>query len=607
MSSSGNPLPFRRWLGAAGREIRIPLWRELLFGEWALSRSVWAIQSALGVAILAVRLRELGLVSDGYGVTLVVGPVGSGVVLWLASRTVLRNRSSRAARPWLVVVVWLVADVFRGLGAAGLGVVPLSPVTVAANTAFSVLWTGIFTYLLASSQFFRERSRQMADVIDETARYDERKESMLHQERARLLLTVQDELLPSLVALREDLAVLPDADDRRSWLMLAERVGGLILERVRSVSRAAGLAGDSPDRDREETQSSPSRWRAVLDDAMTADVSVSLSLVLFLSGGLLILIPRVGSVGYAFLGCVAVCSLPLLMLGRWVVGRIGVGWRRATALPIVFLVVALLVGRLSSWFPGSLQVDSSVALEGAIAAFATLTGVVASLVRQHQRRWEATYAAQVDALQRFEAMRSDLDREHLIIQRQMSHLLHGPVQGNLAALTLALRVHAALPEKEFRAGRAVVAERALRLVDTSLDTLREILDEPEMAPVSVVGDLDLLTRAWRGLIAIDVSVSPQARDVTALNPDLARTTLRIVEEGITNASRHGDARHVNVRIALTNDEQLEVLLDNDGRSLAPNFHAGYGLASIDAAGGHWSLGATPRGHTRLTAVVPIVG
>lgn len=590
------------------REARIPQWREILFGEWSLSPSVWIIQSVLGVGILSVRLRELGLVSHGYGTTLLLGPAGSALVLWIASRTVLRDRSVGPAMPGLVVAVWLVADVSRGLAAAGLGVVPLSPVTVVANIVVSVLWTGIFTYLLASSQFFPARSREMDAAIDATARYDDQKASLLQVERGRLLMMVQDELLPSLIALRADVTGLAGRADRRAWLSLADRVGGLIIERVRSVSRPTGLALDPSDLRDDDARLTRTRWRHVIDDARTAEVSVTLSLVLFLAGALLVLIPRVGLIGYAFLACIAACAVPLLLIGRWVVSRTGGGWRHAIALPVTFLVIGLVVGRLSVWFPGGREVHSTIALEAVIAVFGTLTGVGASLVRQHQRRWEAMFAAQVIALERYEEVRTDLDREHLQIQRQMSNLLHGPVQGNLAALTLALRMHAATPEEEgFEAGQAVVLARGVRLIDEAIDTLREILEEPRPVATILADDLAGLTRAWRGLLDIDVSVSAQASDMTTRDGALARTALGIVEEGIINASRHGDARHVSVRLGIHGGGDLEVQLDNDGTPLSPSFHAGFGLKSIEAAGGRWSLVQVAPGRTRLTAWVPVAG
>ncbi len=594
-----------RFLAATRREIRIPQWRVLLCGEWSLSLSVWLLQSVFGVAILAVRLRELGIASEGYGITLVIGPLGSGLVLWLASRTILRNRSVGLAQPWLVLVVWVLANVFRGLAAAGFGVAQISPMAVAGHIAFSVLWTAIFTYLVASAQYFRDRSQEIAEVITATARYEEEKVDLLQRERQRLLEIVEEELLPSLVSLNSDVDKLAVTDDRRAWAAQADRVGGLLIERVRSVSRPTGLAGESTQLRHEGIAPPQRRLHNVWEDAKTAEASVASSLLLFLACGLLTLIPRVGLAGYPFLACVGVSAIPLLLIARGVVHRVPPGWLHAVVLISSYLLIGLLIGRISEWFPGSGQVASTSALVAAVALFATLTGVGASLVRQHQRRWDERYATQVTALERYEAMSSDLDREQLEIQRQMSHLLHGPVQGNLAALTLALRVHSALTEGEFLAGRAVVVARVKRLIEDALDTLRGILEEPGARALNFVDDLSTLTNAWRGLMKIEVFLSPQASRVLSGNSDLARTALGIVEEGVTNASRHGNARNTSVSVTLLSEQVVTIQLDNDGYPLPAKIKAGFGLKSIEASGGRWTLTQEQSGRTRLTATVSI--
>lgn len=582
----------------------MPQWRQLLFGEWSLSRNVWLIQSVLGVGILAVRLRALDIAPGSTFLTIIIGPIGSALVLWGASRTCLRDRSIGLAHPWVVLAVWFLAACFRGYAATGAPITGLDALTLTGNIVFSLLWTAILTYIFASSHFYRERSKQMDSLIIAAALYDQHKAELLQIERRRLLHIVQDELLPSLVTLRDDIARLATDGDRTLWLSLADRVGGLLIDRVRSVSRAGQLTrAPSEDVVGRRALAAP-RTRNLISDAKTANMSVTLTLILFTACGLLLLVPRVGMVGYVFLACVAAVALPLLLVGRLVMSMVPAGWLRAALLPLCYLVIGLIIGEITQWFPGSAEVHSTIALRAVVAIFAMVTGLGASLVRQHQSRWDALFGSQEMALENFEATKVDLEREHLQIQRQMSHLLHGPVQGNLAALTLALRVHAAAEHEEFSAGQREVIMRSTALIDESLRTLREILDEPERGTVDVGARLVELTRAWRGLMTITLDMPAEVLSVSRADPGLLQDALDAVEEGITNASRHGDARNLDIKIRLLVTGEVEVVLLNDGRPVSGVVSAGFGLKAIDAAGGRWSLVEVEGGRTCFNAVLP---
>jgi signal transduction histidine kinase len=186
----------------------------------------------------------------------------------------------------------------------------------------------------------------------------------------------------------------------------------------------------------------------------------------------------------------------------------------------------------------------------------------------------------------------------------MSRLLHGPVQGNLAALTLALRIHAAAEHEVFSAGQREVIVRSTALIDESLRTLRDILDEPVGDRIDVGARLVELTRAWRGLMTITLDMSAEVRDASRADPGLLLDALDVVEEGITNASRHGDARNLEIKIRRLITGEVEVVLLNDGRPVSGAVSAGFGLKAIDAAGGRWSLVEVQGGGTCFTVVFP---
>ena len=67
-------------------------------------------------------------------------------------------------------------------------------------------------------------------------------------------------------------------------------------------------------------------------------------------------------------------------------------------------------------------------------------------------------------------------------------------------------------------------------------------------------------------------------DLAALPAAVEVAAYRITLEAVTNAARHADARHCQVR--LCHDGALTVEVRDDGVGLLPGWHAGVGLTSM---------------------------
>ncbi|MCK0197961.1 histidine kinase [Ancylobacter sp. 6x-1] len=94
------------------------------------------------------------------------------------------------------------------------------------------------------------------------------------------------------------------------------------------------------------------------------------------------------------------------------------------------------------------------------------------------------------------------------------------------------------------------------------------------------------------------------------------TIYRCAQEGVTNAVRHGAARHVVLRLAetgLSDRPTLTLVVEDDGTGIRPGAEAGYGLTGIGervaALGGRWSIRkASTRGRwpgTRVEVEIPV--
>ena len=587
-------------------------WRELLLGAWCVSRYVWLFQTLLGVTFLAILLRGvIGLTGPDLITTFLVGPLLSGLVLWIASISVLRGRFSATQNPVVVIGVWLLVACIRGLSAftylrfrdiesnLSLG-------QMGAGVLYLFGWTVLLTYLFASSNFYRLRSLDADALLEVTRRYETRHSLIVHQESVRLNGIIRESLIPELDALSPAIVELRSDASRANWAEVSARIGGIVIDQVRSASREV-IVDESQETDVEpHTQSLGNRWETLFTDLRSMELSVWLTTALYASFGALVAIPILGAQGYILVAIISCTIIPLLLVGRWLLRKQKTTRFRAFGAILTYLTIAVIEALLVPWFPGTDQVNSIYRLQIFIVGLGLIGGIAASAIRQYQQRWDSYFLHQLELIDRYRQLDSDLVREQLRVRRQTSRLLHGPVQGNLAAMTLCLKLHASHPEAEFLADADSAITRTLSLLNEAQVTLQSTLSEPIVTDISIGEYLSTLRSAWSGLIRIDYLVAPEVISNIDAAPVQRTTIIAILEESVTNASRHADAR--TIAITITEDQgsgEIAITVDNDGRPVPEDFQPGLGLQSFDSFDVRWSLVPVGPNSSRLQVFVPL--
>ncbi len=82
---------------------------------------------------------------------------------------------------------------------------------------------------------------------------------------------------------------------------------------------------------------------------------------------------------------------------------------------------------------------------------------------------------------------------------------------------------------------------------------------------------------------------------------------RIVEEALTNCSRHGDVRHVTVSLAF--GQHIHLVIADDGRGLPERYQPGVGIHSMreraEELSGTFAIGVPDGGGTRIEVGIPL--
>ncbi|OWQ92131.1 hypothetical protein CDN99_07195 [Roseateles aquatilis] len=162
-------------------------------------------------------------------------------------------------------------------------------------------------------------------------------------------------------------------------------------------------------------------------------------------------------------------------------------------------------------------------------------------------------------------------------RQRLARELHDGVKQQVFAT--GLQLHAAAQWLTRDPERAAEALRRAQAINQSVSgDLVEMLSrlKPDTADQPLG---DVLRRAllpWAGQIEIQVAAPPDL----VVSADAAHELSRIVAEAAANSVRHADARRIDVRVALSEDE-LVVEVADDGRGFDPaRVREGMGLASM---------------------------
>ncbi len=280
--------------------------------------------------------------------------------------------------------------------------------------------------------------------------------------------------------------------------------------------------------------------------------------------------------------------------------------RRARPAPVMAgSALALTVGFLQYW--PSLALDDIAGDLILIAATSVLPVVFGRAVRRARETTAELEARNAELVELREvAAAHAVEAERFRIARE----LHDVVAHHVSAMTVRARAGRHVAARDPQAASdalSYVAEagtEALTAMGSLVGALRgenADTDPDQLAPQPGFDEIPALLDAFRrtGLI-VDAEIDDPAGPVA---PALGLNTYRIVQEGLTNALRHGAGDRVWVQIWSAPD-RMHVQVDDNGRGLGPrDGKGGHGLAGVAERaalhGGASSLQPSPRGGCRL--------
>ncbi|RAY14105.1 sensor histidine kinase [Actinomadura craniellae] len=368
------------------------------------------------------------------------------------------------------------------------------------------------------------------------------------------------------------------------------------------------------------------RWRPLAQDSLLAVVmAVLLSAIVFNT-------PRAGALDLAAalagsLALIAWRRAPLVSLlagtACMLVVEVHVQPGPAAAFPVLVSVFAAV--RAGHWLAAALVGAvflGAVSLSGSggseqdfqkatlLVGWFVAAGVVATVTRHRQAYLEEAEQRAAEAERtREEAARRRAGEERLRIARELHDSLTHSI--SIIKVQAGVAVHLARRRGEDVPPALLAIQEASRDAMRELRATLEVLRDPDRpdgeAPASGLDRLDdLVERARSTGLPATVTISGTRRELPA---EVDRAAYRIVQEALTNVSRHAGEAAAAVRIDYTAGE-LVVQVDDDGKADpdAPPV-PGTGLLGmrerVAALGGRLRAGPRPEGGFTVRAELPL--
>lgn len=582
-----------------------PGWRILLTGRWAISFRAWLVIAVLMQWPSYARNSVPSDLSPAWAITIgLLRVLAAGLVLWAADRTYLRRRAAQPAALSVVVATWLAAGAatmavqwaaFELLDEPGIS--PLrwvaSSITFALRSALCAYYFGLREYWTMSVEGLRASTQQLSALQASSA-------AELQQVRGRVRAIVVDQVLPSMRRLQSDLGGDTNAMGRDRLEELSRIASTYSQDVVREASHQVSNLPTGPGA---ETTSPGEAPLASPIATARAPLLVSVRWSALVFGVTLVPLaftaPPDDDVLPILLGIAVLIAL--LSLGAWIQQR-PAGAARTTFASTVWMAGTAVVGVGTQAAAGLLpaRVTAPVPLISlVIIVFAA--AMLGSSMERHLRGIAAQAQQLSVVLEDVARINNALQEELAAEKRRVALLLHGPVQGRLAAVALLLKLDNDRDDPVD--GGTETRARCRIILDQVMDDLTSVVEGTFEEGQPLEDRLAQLSQNWHGIASVTVRMAPDLPHVLAGDPGLRQWIFEIVDEGINNAVTHGHATSVDVRVVATPD-RVNVMVADNGAGLEPTAGHGLGLSTIGRSPAHLTLTPTPTGGALLTVSLP---
>ena len=540
---------------------------------------------AVFAVFLKLELLRAGafLLADG-AIAVVIALVALFVGKLVLDRTVFARCADRPVALWVVVLVGLALGVVTVIPFAGAMLVsgvpidepPFPGLLVSGAVRCAILFP-LATYLMGLRRWYRiERDRAEHDLVRAEAARMEAGDAV-EATRGLIIETARRELGPTQQEAGDLLRVAAQSEAPADVSRAAESLRSAARSAVRSTSHDLWV---------DDHAGATIRWRSVVPGAIVR-YPLPMLLPAMLIVGFVIARAETSSGAWVLVLASILAGLACLA-GVFLMGRLVIA--RAPAAAPVVTAVAVLAAPIAVAFASAAvlgRIPAGITVFGVTVVVAVFT-VASSVVLMIRDSGAAVIQALVDERALADAQQAALEVVNARLSRELAAHLHGTVQPQLVAASVALDAAVQRDDPAAIAAAVAQAEAALGMG----------MEAPRAQASRPAGEVaEGVAARWDAML--DLSVEIDGADPGAPVP---AGVVRVLDECLNNALVHGNATRAHVRVAAV-PEGWSVEVDDDG--IGPAGGApGLGASVLDeVTGGAWSIAPGRDGGAAVRAVI----
>ena len=293
--------------------------------------------------------------------------------------------------------------------------------------------------------------------------------------------------------------------------------------------------------------------------------------------------------------------------------------RETLALLVLFGVLGAVLAGLTWWLPlraiSRAELEISALIERVEASQVELATLANNLEKQVEERSSQLSLAYHELRHKEQNLR-ELSKRAVALQeaerRVIARDLHDAAGQTLTAIRINLELIAQTLARPGKGDPAALVKRTATLVDETVEEIRRAVGSLGPAVVEDVGLAEAVARLCDDVGEHTGSTVERsfALDEVALPPALETTCYRVVQEALTNVTRHARASRIEVSLAAAADE-LEITVVDDGIGFDPattsqDRHGLVGMRErVELIGGRFDIESRTGAGTRIHATLPL--
>jgi signal transduction histidine kinase len=517
----------------------------------------------------------------------------AAAVFVIAALTVMRPRPARRVPVMVVVGVWTLIGLVRALVLDRFYVEGV--VQIVSATVTLAGWALLIIYVAATIAEERDRATQLRLAHAELLAVRDSTEGLLAAERARLAEAVRQSVSPEITRLRQLVTVLDRPGSTQEITALADSVAAYSTDVVRQASRDIRVDASMP-RPVLAAGGHGGHLPTVMQSYARASQPILVPMGLITLRALTVWASQDDLLAAA-LGLVGLAVVT--GAGWWLRSMIDrllrrPSWKELVASSVLAVGMAVTLMLIFDWAREGVSGPNYVPLP-LIVAFVLAVLVAARLVTALELRWRLQIADWERVNDELGSANRKLADEVHVVRDKLAGILHGPVQGRLAAASMALRMYVSALESGGHPDLRETVTMATTLLDRANADIERLGAGGSDEGLTLDDGIRRIASNWSGLLAIDYVID----DAWPRPGELAVDCIDLVSELVTNASRHGDARHVRIRVQGLNAHSLLIESVDDGSGPGENVAEGQGLAGVGRWHGDWRVSRDDAGGARV--------